>query len=535
MMEKALRRKIDEWEKAFAREKNLLRFCLTACLVWGLIAHAYGFLHGNFSHDSLNALYASAIEETWKIQLGRFLVPVYRAVFRGALAMPWLIGLLSLLLIGVSAYLIVKMFRVQSKPSIALICGLMATNVTVTVVSATYIYELDVDMLALLLATGAAYLWYRKSDSIPSLLWGAVMLAASIGLYQSYMAVTLSLMMLLSMMDLLDGQGCQRVIRKGLRGVAVLLLGGILYAAACRAALVIAGVSLEERTNVFAFGEAGFVGFLIDSVKRFFDTYINFGLHFGGFARNSVFPTGVVLAIDLFVALVILSLVFQRLHQRELRFSDKILTCVLGALMPFGLNVAYFLARGYMHDLMTYAYWLAYIVLIVLVWRFAGGGEMKRGLLLKGATVVSVGMLLWGNIAAANTAYLKKDLEQQSALSLMTRVVAQLEAQEDYRAGETEIAFIGVSEIFRGTPGFDILIGLDGLTDHSPIAQDTSTYYYNAYKAYFDHVLQYPVHLCGDETHAALKNHADVRSMPVFPDKGFIRTVDGVMVVKLGN
>ena len=54
------------------------RYSLLGSVLWSLKAHAYMFLHSLFSHDALNALYASPGEEVWKVELGRFLFPVYR-------------------------------------------------------------------------------------------------------------------------------------------------------------------------------------------------------------------------------------------------------------------------------------------------------------------------------------------------------------------------------------------------------------------------------------------------------------------------
>lgn len=49
------------------QEPNLLKdrrliLCLLSVLCWGLIAHSYGFFNCNFSHDSLNAFYATPLE-----------------------------------------------------------------------------------------------------------------------------------------------------------------------------------------------------------------------------------------------------------------------------------------------------------------------------------------------------------------------------------------------------------------------------------------------------------------------------------------
>ena len=73
-----------------------LLLCFAAVFLFGLAAHAYGFLRAGFSHDMLNALVVTPVETYWKMQLGRPGIVLYRRVLRGLIAAPWQLGLLSL-------------------------------------------------------------------------------------------------------------------------------------------------------------------------------------------------------------------------------------------------------------------------------------------------------------------------------------------------------------------------------------------------------------------------------------------------------
>lgn len=140
---------ISEW---FQSHKSTLTYCLATTFLWGLVAHAYGFLHNNLSHDVLNAFVAMTTEEIWKIELGRFFVPVYRYLFRGAVSLPWLIGLVGLFWTSLAVFFTIQLLDVKKKPVIALIAGIMASNITYISQIATYVYEFDFNALALLLA-----------------------------------------------------------------------------------------------------------------------------------------------------------------------------------------------------------------------------------------------------------------------------------------------------------------------------------------------------------------------------------------------
>lgn len=54
-------------------KKWWLNFSLATVFLWGMLAHAYRFLNGNFSHDSLVELNGAIFGNTHKIALGRFL------------------------------------------------------------------------------------------------------------------------------------------------------------------------------------------------------------------------------------------------------------------------------------------------------------------------------------------------------------------------------------------------------------------------------------------------------------------------------
>lgn len=201
-------------------------FCLLAVFAWGLLAHAYGFLQDSFSHDALNAIYSGSVENTWKIQIGRFLSFPYRTLFRGALTVPWLIGVLSLFWISISVYLTVHMFKIKSRLLLILVAGIFTANICVSCLTATYIHDLDIDMFALMMATCAAYSWYINSKK--GFVLGAVFSFIALALYQSYISVTIVLIMFFCILSLLNGESFKKIWTSGLKAIAMILVGGIL-------------------------------------------------------------------------------------------------------------------------------------------------------------------------------------------------------------------------------------------------------------------------------------------------------------------
>ena len=79
--------------------KKWLIFSLIAVFLWGFAAHGYCFTNSSFSHDSLNEFNGADGSNLWKVQLGRFVAPLYRVIFRTNLTLPWMVSGLYIALI----------------------------------------------------------------------------------------------------------------------------------------------------------------------------------------------------------------------------------------------------------------------------------------------------------------------------------------------------------------------------------------------------------------------------------------------------
>ena len=502
---------------------KLLATCVCFVFIWGLIAHAYGFLNSIFSHDTLNAIVATQREELWKIQLGRFLVPIYRQVVRPALAMPWLIGVLSLFYLSLGSFLICDLLTIKSRIAILLISGILATNLTVTALTATYIYELDLDMLALLLSIGAVYIWRRFRIGF---LAGAVLTMLSFGLYQAYVTVIISLVMICLMIDLLDGREIKSIVFNGIKAIAMLLLGGGIYACAVKAACLIAHTELSSSQNsvmtLFKKSQTPIYRWVLMAYK-----------HYGKKVNRmvSVYPQYVEMAFNTVFALSGLYCLIQVIRIN----NHKKLICAGLALMlllyPLGSDIVYILSHGNVHDLMVFSFVFIYIFLIALLVRNNGNQYTK---FCRNAVYLLVFLLLWGNVQTSNAIYLKKDLDAASALSLMTRVVDRIESSDGYKPGETPVAFIG-NYAQLPIEGFDEYTEATGAKSSAAVLGVNSNNAYNTYKSYIKYILNAKMNFVDDVEWDRLLDDETLKSMPAFPDKNCIRMVDGVLVVNMGT
>ena len=204
-------------------------------------------------------------------------------------------------------------------------------------------------------------------------------------------------------------------------------------------------------------------------------------------------------------------------------------------LLPLGLNTARLFSGEDVHDLMKYAFWLVYLLPLLLIGEstLQGPGEKSAAGIAASLLVL---LLLWGNVQTANAVYVKKDLEQEATLSLMTRVLGRIEAEPDYVPGETPLVFVGADQtLYPQVYGFEAYYDITGAEYPGAIPYSECFYYYNAYTAYFRYVLNTRAQMADTATWRALQNDERVEAMPAYPARDCLQTLDGVLVVKLGE
>ncbi|MCD7883738.1 MAG: glucosyltransferase domain-containing protein [Lachnospiraceae bacterium] len=583
-----LMEKLPDLRKAASRKweenKKTFLFCMLVTFAWGLAAHAYMFFNNSVSHDSLVEFNAAVHGTDLKIQSGRVFVPVYRAISRGVLTLPWMIGLFSLLFIGLALFLTVKLFALKSAWMIALTAGILTTNITVTATTATYIHDLDSNMLSLLLAVCAVYLWKRFDRGF---LYGIIPVCLSLGLYQSFVSVTITLILITLIMELLNYEKVQNILKKGIKSIGMLFGGGLLYFISIRIGCRIAGYSLStgKVNSLDTSLSTPFRELLGCAVKGYVAALRTFVSETSLFSDDFTFMLHVLL-----LAIALMAVIFG-LSQREIHIPEKLLTVLLILLMPMGMNVCYILTDGYVHLLMYYSVWLIHLFILLIVrwlmespslgergraqecfWETGSpeaeapsgdGGWLEmsgkaqeaakdsetandreaanaweaaknRAVVKKGAALVLTAMVcvvLLGNVRTSNAAYLKKDIEYDANLSFFTRVVSKMEEVDGYVTGETEVVFVGKpNSLFESMSGFGHIYRLtgSGSTFFSPSAS------HDYFQAYFDYVLLNPAVMADLDTWNEVRQSKEVRAMPSYPDEGSIAMMDGVLVVKLG-
>lgn len=515
--------------RKFEENKKWLIYALVFTFIWGFFAHGYSFVDNNFSHDSLAEFHGEVFGNNLKLGSGRVFVPIYRDLFRGDITLPWLIGVLSLLWLGLAVFIVLRIFHIENTLLIFLTAGIFTVNVSFSATAATYIHDLDCNMFSLLCAVAAVYLW---RTNVWGCLVGGVLLAGSMGIYQGFLPMFVVLVMMVCILDLLNGKTFKVVFLNGLKAIGMILMGGGLYFAAMKVILRMANIGLttgdyNSLDTILKLTPVTLVEMVIGAYQDWFQRFVN---------SYSSYPSIAVKGISLLLLVIFAVAAFFRIRKAKLGVPELLLCVLLIILMPVCMNLLYVLTMGHNHDLMVYAIWLTYLLVLLFTDWLSKNWKLRLGKLEAGSAVnvialMMVCLLLYGHVQFANGMYMKKELEYDAYLSMMTRIVDDMEEHEDYVPGETPVVFVGrTSNLNNVMTGFGEYRNVIGMISSDLILQVQRV----RYQSYCEYVLGIPIILAEDEAWEEMGVNPVVQELPCWPEKGCMEIVDGIFVVKLG-
>lgn len=498
-------------------------------LIFMALLHGYRYVSLGFSHDSLAFAWQPDLE--WQISLGRYMQPFYWWIIRGRIAAPFIVGVLSYGYMVGSVYGVASLLDLKAKTSLFLLAGLMCGSLAFIALDATYSHTADVYMLALMLNIAAAWLCLRGRRRVPSVLAAVVLLVISTGLYQAYLQVFTALTMVWALLRLLktDDRAIPEAAARCAQSFLALMLAMALFFVGYYVVMAVTGVEAVSRENSIGGMKVLSGAALVDMVKTTWKMPLwKLKRLQGRIAPLARMLTAVVLmtgaSATIFTA-------------RRSRVSawQALGMAVLVLLLPFGMNWICLFCSGAVHDLMMYAYIVPLLAALAAnerAWNLALANKGKQiGKKTRAAACVlplAVLTLLFDRGIYANQIYLKKDLEYDATLSVMTRVVDRIEQVEGYIPGETPVEFLGDiqrSQLAMTRPAFAHLGSLTGTEENYAIT------YGDTFWMYLEDVMGYPIKRFRETKNEEQERVTD--DMPCFPDKDSVQMVDGVVFVKL--
>lgn len=481
-----------------ANRDFLKRACVIS-LLFLFAAHAFCFFNLTYSGESV--MLSAAKGANAQTAAGQYLQPFYWRL-RGSISSPMLVGLLSALYLTLCAVLTAALLGIRRTGALFALCGALIVNPAVLSVCAASLHTADAAFLSMLLAVAAVALCRAHPLGF---LPGACLFAASPALDPAGPAVGVSLALLGLIRDIMDEQSTRTLIIRAVKTICALAAGAALYAGGYLVLLRAYGLDAQAALQTG------------DSLLSLWLAPIRSLL-----APLTAYPRANVLLRALLALLTVIALCSRLRGLSRARGTALIICC---ALLPLCTSLPRFAAEPVGQTSLSYALLDVLPVLLLL-----GSGELPR--VMRRAALSCFAVLLLGGVVFSNQVYLKKNLEYEATLSVMTRVLDRVEQTEGYRSGYTPVAIVGSLEdsvLSAAHQGFEHLSVLDAAKNNYA----ARSYEENIW--YMWGILGYPCNLVGIYEQAVLAEDEAVKAMPAFPQEGCCAFVGDTLVIKLSQ
>lgn len=437
------------------------KLCMLATFIIGLAAHMYCYTNMLTGADD-----AFLFSDTRTFADGasgtRWLLAIYFALIK-TIRMPWLLGLITLLLYGVAAWLVCETLSITSSAGIILVSGLMVTSPTM-ISSNFYLTSAHMYAGALLFACLAAYAYKKWRHS-----WIAafVFMLLSEGSYAAYISMTLCLFFLCSLKELLFDQEANDKHNLVRHFGMLFLFGGSMVATTVICNLITANNTAGRVQDAQAQAATDYIDNIITSVQQVFAFFLP-GTSNSYFHGERVMYSLFLLCAALSAVLVVWLLVKQQLWKRPLGLFLLVADIVC---LPLAMNVIGIVSK-WVHTLMTFAYltpWLFFVMAVEQLYRREDLRKDWEKLLRWGYSLLAcvvAGLTVLFGIRLANICYTKAYARYTEGLADSIRLTNLIEAIPNYVKGETPVAFVGVSDNhFPRQDAYELTSDIAGIGD----------------------------------------------------------------------
>ena len=422
--------------------KNRRKAVFLMTILFGVLAHGFRLTNKFYCHDSWN--YMKTISVGWTVAIGRFFLP-FVETFRGNYETTWVIGVVSILCIALAAVMIVELFDIKGSVGCALTGAILVVNPVITGTFA-YMYTADGYFFGMMCSVLSAFLVIRVKGW-KGIAGGCAALFVAMGLYQSYVSVTILLLLLWLLLMLLAPE-------KKLKEL-LLTAGRFLGMGAAAMAAYLIGMNVAwklhstKMADYMGMNEAG--GY---SASRFVNalksSYVEFARFFLVRWEVNFYNTSNVILLFSIVALILWICGKRKLFAQPWRIAAML---VWALLLPVVTHIYSFISEGvsYISIIMCYSMVLIYLMPLIL-WQEATKDTGSFGQWLDAAYVrkhflqtlqsVLLVCICVHFVVIADQAYERMHLANEQLRNLVNRIQYRMEMQEGY-TDTMEVALYG--------------------------------------------------------------------------------------------
>ena len=489
-----------------------------SAIVVGVLAHGYAFANKLPNSDDIISIRAYGGGLTHGCWLKSILGPVI-SKFAGNYSTPWVIGILSLLLLAISAVMIVEALKIENIASGIVIGGVITSFPSITG-NFLFMYMALYFSLSILMASGAIYFIIREK-CIGRQIAGIVLISCSMGIYQAYFPFVASIWLC----DLIrkcfsEKEDAKIIFWDAIRYLACLVVGMALYFVIEYFFLWIFHISLSAHKGINEMGHIEL--YLIpEIILQMYKKMIS--MLYSDFMGLSTEWTMRILIGVSYLAVILFAIVNGVKQLKRKEYLKVVFGVFFLAIFPIAINLMDIMCANsgerVIYILMEYALSAIFILPIILI------DTLKKPLLHWGMLLGGIG-IIYCYVNVANAAYLYVDLAQRAVESYYTVMIAEIRGTEGYRS-DMDIVFIGDIKDETIYPLKQEFSNIE-MSSMEDVIYRVNWYRENILKYYCGFTSNYK-----ENYEEEYENIVD--QMPCYPNYGSIQVLGDQVIVKLSD
>ena len=513
-MTQVWKQKTPEWTAAWA------------ALISGIVVHSFGLV--NILHNYDNILqqptgYGNGIN------FGRWLLSVLGDISQNFLDLgynfPVVKGLTYIVLIALSAALTVKLLKIHSRLSAALMGCLMVTFPTVC---ATMLFRFTAGYYGLCLLLSVLAAWVIEKPKYGILL-SALFTACALGIYQAYTPVTIGLFVLMLLRGSLEEDADFRgLVAFGIRCCVSLVLGLILYFALLKLSLAVYSIwgrgVLDDYLGINEMGKIKLSELPFYLKKAWLDAVFFPLVDYCALATSRMLKLGWAVLMLLTAALAVYLLVSRRTKPQNAAFC-----CLMGFLFPLAVNFQVIMSPQSVYTVMVYSFVLMGCAPLMLLEFLPPDALCVKGKpLVRGAAGVLLALIVFYNSYNTNFHYTALYYSNRQVENYVSGMVTQMRMTEGFTPDKKWV-FLGKNRDPMFWDHWDTMPrygGMIGCSAKGLLNADHS------FSCWFTDYLGIGTPYASQEEVQMLKEDPRVAQMPCWPAQGSMKVIDDYLVIK---
>lgn len=522
-----LQKDLQDIKISFNKEK--LSIFLTT-LITSILVHFNLYAMEITGADTLiNSMYHQA--DIWEVMLLRFGLYFVQMV-KGNIVSPVLVTLISSILLGITVLLVLDILEIQNKyfKYITAIVFVVAPNISATL---TFFYCSDAYILGMLLATLAVFMIRKYKDKKWIIIVSGLLIAISMGMYQTYLSVTMVLCISTLIVDAINKADIKQILITLFKYILMCILGILFFYLLSHFILLITHLPISGYSGANTIGLATLFQMpklLPEAYQSFFNYYFNDNM-----IPNTIWNTN-ILYIVIF-AIILFSIIYivikNKVYEKKLNLILSIIFIILAPIC-FGI-IEIMVPDVDIHILMACSMILIFPLffkILELLPKNTFSNSLKYIIVF-----CSLG-IIWNYTWQDNASYIAMKSMQNQTEATLSRIVTRIEELDGYTK-EMPVLFLGGLENNLYLNKDNTLVEAKKIYDRTwGFISNTSTIWWGNLDSYRKMLYEYEgvnMNLVSEWDRLEIFETDEYKNMTYYPSKDSIKIINNTVVVKLSD